>query len=83
MKVLVCTFVALLSLRVASVQENPPPSQGTPQLFPGADFVLRDKDLKPQKGGLVLGPPVSDGKGGTKGSFAVYGGASLISDSGK
>jgi WD40 repeat protein len=47
-------------------------------LFPGADFVLRDKDLKPQKGGLVLGPPVSDGKGGTKGSFAVYGGASLI-----
>lgn len=46
--------------------------------FPGPDFVLRDKDLKPQKGGVVLGPMESDGKGGTKGSFAIYEGSSLI-----
>jgi hypothetical protein len=46
--------------------------------FPEPDFILHDKDLKPQKGGVVLGPMESDGKGGTKGSFAVYGGSSLI-----
>jgi WD40 repeat protein len=46
--------------------------------FPGPDFVLRDKDSKPAKGGVVLGPMESDGKGGTKGAFAVYGGSSLI-----
>jgi WD40 repeat protein len=33
---------------------------------------------KPPKSGLVLGPPKSDGKGGATGSFAIYGGASLI-----
>jgi WD40 repeat protein len=46
--------------------------------FPEPDFILRDKDLKPQKSGVVLGPMESDGKGGTKGSFAVYGGPSMI-----
>src|SRR5580698_11622001 len=46
--------------------------------FPEPDFILRDKDLKPQKSGVVLGPMESDGKGGTKGAFAVYGGSSLI-----
>jgi hypothetical protein len=46
--------------------------------FPDSDFTLRDKGLKPQKGGVLLGPMESDGKGGTKGSFAVYGGPSMI-----
>ena len=46
--------------------------------FPDSDFTLRDQGLKPQKGGFLLGPMESDGKGGTKGSFAVYGGASMI-----
>jgi WD40 repeat protein len=78
MKILVCGAMVFLFLRIASAQETSSPSQGAPKLFPGPDFVLRDKDLKPQKGGLVLGPPVSDGKGGTKGSFAIYGGSSLI-----
>jgi WD40 repeat protein len=48
------------------------------ETFPGPDFVLHDKDLKSQKGGMVLGPSSSDGKGGTRGSFAFYGGSSLI-----
>jgi WD40 repeat protein len=78
MKVLVSTVVALLSLGVASAQETSSPSKVAPKSFPRPDFVLRDKDLKLQKGGLVLGPPESDGKGGTKGSFAIYGGSSLI-----
>src|SRR5437899_9625630 len=46
--------------------------------FPDSDFTLRDHGVKPQKGGVVLGPMESDGKGGTKGSVAVYGGSSLI-----
>lgn len=46
--------------------------------FPEPDFILNDKTLKPQKGGVVLGPMESDGKGGTKGSFAIYGGPSMI-----
>ena len=46
--------------------------------FPDSDFTLRDQGVKPQKGRVVLGPMESDGKGGTKGSFAVYGGPSMI-----
>ncbi len=53
-------------------------SQGATKSFPGPDFVLRDKDLKPPKGGVVLDPMESDAKGRTKGSFAIYGGSSLI-----
>lgn len=41
--------------------------------FPGPDFVLHDKDLKAEKGKVILG---SDGKGGT--TFTVYGGSSEI-----
>ena len=74
MKMLVCVTAVILLIGAVSTQEKLSPGQGTPKLFPGPDFVLRDKDLKPQKGGLVLGPPGSDGKGGTKGSFAIYGG---------
>jgi WD40 repeat protein len=66
----------LPSLLVA--QNQPTELQGAARSFPGPDFVLLDKDLKPQKSGVALGPMESDGKGGTKGSFAVYGGASLI-----
>jgi WD40 repeat protein len=42
--------------------------------FPSPDFLLGDKDPKAQKTGVVLGPAQSDGKGGSKGSFTVYGG---------
>jgi len=41
--------------------------------FPGPDFILRDKDLKPEKGRVVLG---NDGNGGT--TFTVYGGSADI-----
>lgn len=59
-------------------QNQPTAPQRGARSFPGPDFILRDKDLKPQKGGVLLGPLETDGKGGTKGSFAIYGGSSLI-----
>jgi hypothetical protein len=62
---------------VASAQETSSPGPGAPKVFPGPDFVIRDKDLKPQKSGMVLGPPQSDGKGGTKGSLALPGGLQI------
>jgi WD40 repeat protein len=72
-----CIFALLVLPSFGSAQEK---AAATPvvQSFPAPDFILRDKDLKPQKGGVVLGPMESDGKGGTKGSFAIYGGSSLI-----
>jgi WD40 repeat protein len=48
------------------------------QAFPNPDFTLGEK-VKPEKSRVALGPMQSDGKGGTKGTFAVYGGSSLIS----
>jgi WD40 repeat protein len=51
--------------------------QDSAKSFPGPDFVLGDKESKPAKSGLVLGPMESDGKGGTTGTFAVQGAASL------
>jgi len=78
MKLLLSCALLLLLLPVASAQETSPSGQGAPKVFPGPDFVLRDKDLKPQKSGMVLGTPQSDGKGGTKGSFAIYGGGLQI-----
>jgi WD40 repeat protein len=59
-------------------QEKTAGPQPDAKSFPEPDFILRDNDLKPQKGGVVLGPMESDGKGGTKGSFAVYGSSTLI-----
>ncbi len=59
-------------------QEKAAAPEADAKSFPEADFILRDNDLKPQKGGVVLGPMESDGKGGTRGSFAIYGGPSLI-----
>jgi WD40 repeat protein len=78
MKISVSVTLTLMFLCVAYGQETSSQRQGTPKSFPGPDFVLRDKDLKPQKSGMVLGPVQSDGKGGTTGSFAIYGGPSLI-----
>jgi WD40 repeat protein len=70
-------IVALFSSLLLLAQEKPAgPTAINP--FPDSDFTLRDHGVKPQKGRVVLGPMESDGKGGTKGSFAVYGGASMI-----
>ncbi len=74
----ICILALLVLPTLGSAQEKAAAPQPVAKSFPEPDFVLRDRDLKPQKGGVVLGPMESDGKGGTKGSFAVYGGSSLI-----
>lgn len=67
-------IAALPLLLLGVVLNHAKVPQAAPKSFPDADFFLRDKDLKPQKSGVVLGPMHSDGKGGTTGSFAIYGG---------
>lgn len=74
----ICILALLVLPVLGSAQEKAAAPQPTAKSFPEPDFILRDKDMKPQKGGVVLGPLESDGKGGTKGSFAIYGGASLV-----
>ncbi|HEY6389007.1 MAG TPA: hypothetical protein VIX91_25295 [Candidatus Acidoferrum sp.] len=74
----VIRIVAFVALATPGLAQEKAPPQSAANSFPGPDFILRDKDLKTQKGGVVLGPMESDGKGGTKGSFAVFGGPSLI-----
>ncbi len=73
--------ICILALLVLSApvlgQQKGAPQPGT-KSFPGPDFILRDKSLKPREGGVAFGPMKSDGKGGTEGTFAVYGGSSLI-----
>jgi len=70
--------VAMLFLPCLLFAQNQPiVTEDSAKPFPGPDFVLGDKDSKPAKSGVVLGPMESDGKGGTKGTFAAYGGASL------
>jgi WD40 repeat protein len=72
-------IVAMLFLPdLLSAQDQKMESKAAAKSFPGPDFVLGDKDSKPPKSGVVLGPMDSDGKGGAKGSFAIYGGSSLI-----
>jgi WD40 repeat protein len=74
----ICIMVLSLLPALGLGQEKAAAPHPVAKSFPEPDFILHDKDLKPQKGGVVLGPMESDGKGGTKGSFAVYGGSSLI-----
>ena len=74
----ICIMALFVLPALGLGQEKAGAPQPVAKSFPEPDFILRDKDLKPQKGGVVLGPMESDGKGGTKGSFAVYGGSSLI-----
>ena len=78
MKLLLFGALLLLSIPGASTQETPSSGKGASKTFPPPAFVLRDEDLKPQKSGIVLSPAQSDGKGGTKGSFAIYGGGLQI-----
>ncbi len=74
--ILILAVCVLPTLLLA--QDKTAALQGVIKSFPEPDFVLRDGDLKPQKGGVVFGPVESDGKGGSRGSFAIYGGSSLI-----
>ena len=70
-------IMALFSSLLLVAQEKPaePPVINS---FPNSDFTLRDHGVKTQKSGVVLGPIRSDGKGGSKGSFAFYGGPSMV-----
>jgi WD40 repeat protein len=61
----------LPSLLFAQYPAAPP--QDAITSFPGPDFILRDEDLKPQKGRVVLG---TDDNGNA--TVAVYGGSSEI-----
>lgn len=71
----ICIVALFPSLLLA--QEQP---AGSPAVnsFPNSDFTLRDHGVKAQKSGVVLGPIGSDGKEGSKASFAFYGGPSMI-----
>jgi hypothetical protein len=70
--------VAILFLpSLLFAQNQQPGMQDSAKLFPGPDFVLREKDSKPAQSGIVLGAMESDGKGGTKGTFAVHVGSPL------
>ena len=73
----ICILALLVLPSLGLAREKPAP-QPEAKSFPEPDFIVRDKDLKPQKGGVALGSMESDGMGGTKGSFAIYGGSSLI-----
>jgi WD40 repeat protein len=65
-------ILALLVLPAAGFPQEKVAPRPASKSFPEPDFILRDNDLKLQKGGLVLGPMESDGNGGAKGSFALH-----------
>jgi|SRR5579864_170249 len=68
---IVLALATLTLFAFSFVQTGSTAPQGS---FPSPDFLLGDKNSKTQKTGVALGPAQNDGKGGTKGSFAVYGG---------
>jgi Anaphase-promoting complex subunit 4 WD40 domain/WD domain, G-beta repeat len=59
-------------------QSQAPKQQEAARPFPDPDFILQGENIRQGKSGVVLGPTESDGKGGTKGTFAVYGDSSQI-----
>lgn len=70
--------MALLALPASGLAQQKAARPPGAKSFPGPDFVLRDRSMKTRKGGVVFGPMANGGKGGTKGSLAIYGGSSLI-----
>jgi WD40 repeat protein len=72
-------FILVFALtRLYTLQSTTPNPVPKAKGFPDPDFTLGDK-VKPEKSRVVLGPLQSDGKGPTRGSFAAYGGSSLVS----
>ena len=73
------TLAAILALAAItaptrqSAQDRAVAPRNAVKPFPEADFVLRGRPSKRQRPRTVLGPIESDGKGGSKGTFAVYG----------
>ncbi len=65
----------LLCSTIAFAQDARPSST---KPFPPSDFTLHDATRKEEKPRTVLGPTTTEKQGKTTGSFAVYGGSSLI-----
>ncbi|MGO8796503.1 MAG: WD40 repeat domain-containing protein [Candidatus Sulfotelmatobacter sp.] len=75
MKTITLILSAILSSTIVFAQD-PPPSSAKP--FPPPDFTLHDATRQEEKPHTVLGPMTTDKQGKVAGSFAVYGGSSLI-----
>jgi WD40 repeat protein len=78
MKAMRLVIVASCLSGIIFAQSQAPTQQEAVRPFPDPDFQLHDDNVKQGKSGVVLGPLESDGKGGTKGTFAIYGDSSLI-----
>jgi hypothetical protein len=50
----ICILVLLVLPALGAGQEKATVPQSVAKSFPEPDFILRDKDLKSQKGGVVL-----------------------------
>jgi WD40 repeat protein len=75
MKTIAFVLPALFCSIMSFAQEAPPPST---KPFPPPDFTLHDASRQEEKPHTVLGPMTTDKQGKVSGSFAVYGGSSLI-----
>jgi WD40 repeat protein len=69
-------ILAPLCLPFLMLAQTQPPTPA--KAFPKPDFVLHDVGRKEEKPRVVLGPMKTDSEGKATGSFAVYGGSSLI-----
>jgi WD40 repeat protein len=74
MKMIAPILPALLCWSISFAQETSPPTKP----LPPPDFTLHDATRKEEKPRTVLGPMTTDKQGKATGSFAVYGGSSLI-----
>jgi hypothetical protein len=71
---LIVVATACLSIPTSGQTELP----ASQTAFPRPDFVLHDPESKQEKPRVVLGPMKTDSSGKATGSFAVYGGSSLV-----
>ena len=75
MKNIILTTTALiLSLAIFALAQTPVSATK----FPEPDFVLHDAKRKTEKPNVVFGPMHTDANGREIGTFAVYGGSSLV-----
>jgi len=76
MKMATFNLTVLCFSMVVAAQEAAPPVAAKP--FPPPGFTLHDASRKEEKPRTVLGPMTTDKQGRATGSFAAYGGSSLI-----
>jgi WD40 repeat protein len=72
------TILMITALILSLALFTPAQSPVNATKFPEPDFVLHDTKRKTEKPRVVLGPMHTDANGKAAGSFAVYGGSSLI-----